>query len=100
MADVQVYKVGRFRYSGVDQVLQGHVVQEEVCQLCHGHCVLSQIRHGVIAKVQTSHLWQPGHRKEEMWRRRGKHQDLNMCVTAVDLMSGISFGELSKLPPH
>jgi hypothetical protein len=36
------------------------VVQEEVGELGHGHRLLPQVGHGVVAHVDTGHLREPG----------------------------------------
>lgn len=68
VTDIQVGEAGAFWYSCVGQVLQGHVVQEEVREFGHGHRFFSQVSHGVVAQVQTGHLWQSGYRKGEVWK--------------------------------
>lgn len=61
MANVQVYEAGGFGYSCVGYVLQGHVVHEEMGQFGHGHHLLPQVSHRVVAQIKAGHLWQSGY---------------------------------------
>lgn len=64
VAEVQVGQARGFGYGCVGQVLQGHVVQEEVGELGHGHRLLPQVGHGIVAQIQAGHLWQSGGSEE------------------------------------
>lgn len=59
-------EAGGFGYSCVGHVLQGHVVQEEVGQFSHGHHLLANVSHWVVAQIETGHLWQSGYREGEV----------------------------------
>ena len=58
VAEVQVGEEGDAGQSLVGQVLQGHVVQVEMCELCHGDGFFPEVSHGVVAHVQALDLAQ------------------------------------------
>lgn len=62
------------------------MVQEEVGQLGHGHSFLPQVRHGVVAEIETSHLRQPGCRKEQ---GRNKNNDYYSYYSLSTQTSGV-----------
>ena len=70
MADVQVDQVGAFRYRCLRQILQGHVVQEQVGQFGHGHYLFSQECHGVVAQIETNHFWQSEYSNGEVLSKK------------------------------
>lgn len=49
-----------FGHSCAGHILQGHVIQEEMGQLAHGHNLLPEVSHWVVAQIQTGHFWQSG----------------------------------------
>lgn len=63
-------EAGGFRHGCAGQVLQGHVVQEEVGQFGHGHHLFPEVSHWVVAQIKTGHLWQSGHREGQVWKIR------------------------------
>lgn len=56
VAEVQVGEEGGAGQSLIRQVLKGHVVEVEVCKLCHGDGFFPQVDHGVVAHVQPFDL--------------------------------------------
>lgn len=46
------------------------MVQEEVGQFGHGHHLLPQVSHWVVAHIQTGHLRQSGYQHGKVWKIR------------------------------
>lgn len=80
MAEVQVSEAFGGEHSSVGEVLQGHVVQEEVGELGHGDGILTYVGHGVVAQIQTCHLW-----------KSDSGQKVSGNVKVVDLNSQIFY---------
>lgn len=53
-------KAGRLGDGGIVEVLQRHMVQEQMAQLGHGDGLLTQVGHGVVAQLKAGQLGQSG----------------------------------------